>query len=261
MASSPRGRTGGRFRFRLGEPARRPDGRAGPGPCSPRALELLQPPPGWRLELRQPAAAMHSPFSPLGELPLTGGVTFQTLFLRLTEGVLALCRKRIPRKRPLRYLPTEEPTVPVAACDSIFPRTQIRPASPLLVLRCCPSPRVLERDPASRGVGTPVPKTGGLQPAARSCSSLCSPRAPCWCVWQKRPPGLSCEVQIPRSPGTSEPGAPSRRGQPPQTCPGLVGEGGTCSVRGPRTVSCDQLSCLPLGVVHCLDDKVYERSL
>lgn len=74
------------------------------------------------------------------------------------------------------------------------------------------------------------------KPATRSCSSLCSPRAPCWCVWQKRPPGLSCEVQIPRSPGTSEPGAPSRRGQPPQTCPGLVGEGGTCSVRGPRTV-------------------------
>lgn len=172
MASSPRGRTGGRFRFRLGEPAQRPDGRAGPGPCSPRALELLQPPPGWRLELRQPAAAMHSPFSPLGELPLTGGVTFQTLFLRLTEGVLALCRKRIPRKRPLRYLPTEEPTVPVAACDSISPRTQIRPASPLLVLRCCPSPRVLERDPASRGVGTRSPK-----PAA--CNRPPVPAAPC----------------------------------------------------------------------------------
>lgn len=45
--------------------------------------------------------SLHSPFSPLGELLLTGGVTFQTLFLRLTEGVLTLCRKRIPRKRPL----------------------------------------------------------------------------------------------------------------------------------------------------------------
>lgn len=185
--SRPRGQqpTGQDWRplpFWLGEPARRPDGRAGPGPCSPRALELLQPPPGWRLELRQPVAAMHSPFSPLGELPLTGGVTFQTLFLRLTEGVLALCRKRIPRKRPLRYLPTEEPTVPVAACDSIFPRTQIRPASPLLVLRCCPSPRVLERDPASRGVGTPVPKTGHpfLQlPVLPSCALLvCVAEAP-----------------------------------------------------------------------------------
>lgn len=31
---------------------------------------------------------------------------------------------------------------------------------------------------------------------------------------------------------------------------------------GPQNcVSCDQLSCLPLDVVHCLDDKVYERSL
>lgn len=108
--------------------------------------------------------------------------------------------------------------MPVAACDSIFPRTQIRPASPLLVLRCCPSPRVLERDPASRGVGTPVPKTGGLQPAARSCSSLCSPRAPCWCVWQKRPPGLSCEVQIPRSPQSQEP----PRGEASPLRPALV---------------------------------------
>lgn len=34
---------------------------------------------------------------------------------------------------------------------------------------------------------------------------------------------MSCEVQIPRSPGTLEPGAPSRQGQSPQTCPGLLG--------------------------------------
>lgn len=34
---------------------------------------------------------------------------------------------------------------------------------------------------------------------------------------------MSCGVQIPRSHGTPEPGAPSRRGQPPQTHPGLLG--------------------------------------
>lgn len=62
--------------------------------------------------------------------------------------------------------------MPVVACDSISPRTQIRPASPLLVLRCCPSPRVLERDPASRGVGTQSPK-----PAA--CNWPPVPAAPC----------------------------------------------------------------------------------
>lgn len=95
----PRGRTGGRSQFRLGKPARRPDGRAGPGPCGPRTpscpCSRLQG-GGW--SFGGPRLPLDLPFSPRGKLPLTDGVTSYTPFVRLNQSGPCSLQKTYTKK-------------------------------------------------------------------------------------------------------------------------------------------------------------------
>lgn len=168
MASScvcrarPRGRTGGRFRFQPGKPARCPDGRAGPGPCGPHVpscwYSRLQD-GGWSFGgLRLP---LDSPFSPLGNPPLTNGVASHTPSLRLTGGALALCRKHMPRKHRRVTFPPRNPLSPSRRVTRFSPRTQMCPTSLLLVLRLCRSAGFGD-GPSVQGCGHSSPENQGL---------------------------------------------------------------------------------------------------
>lgn len=155
--SRPRGRQPRgpcRFRLRLGAPARRPDGRAGPGPAAragPRAAAAAS-----RVAAGASAAASATAFASFtpGELPPPDGGAFYTLFLRLSEGVLAPCRKRVPRKHLSCSLPAEGPASPSRPVTRFPPHTRTRPPSPSLVLRCRRS-RGLWRGTRHLGVWAP----------------------------------------------------------------------------------------------------------
>lgn len=88
---------------------------------STRALVLVQPPPGWRLELRWPAAATGFAFFTPRKPAADEWRCVSHSILKTHRRSPCSLQKAYAEKTSSCNLPTKEPTVSITTCDSILP--------------------------------------------------------------------------------------------------------------------------------------------